>query len=146
MEVVDSSGYNIDANLRIKWLFKNVFDEWVIDYGQNYYSIRKRWPGLPIQWELSGSGSFLTIRQKWHGDPNIWLIQHDGKSYTWRTYSTNNFEEWFMKLDDDSVFEIWTRFEFDIRDWDINDKAADLSPLVKIAALFTTVYLTIPKN
>jgi len=145
MDVDDAEGRQVRAEMRLKWPLRDDPNEWVVDFDDRYYSIKLRWQNNPIQWEMTGGNQILTIRQKWRGDPNIWIINYGDYSLTWQTLYPNLFEEWFFELDSESFFEMWTRYEFDIRDWDINDKAATIPDEVKIAAIFTTVYISMTR-
>lgn len=64
----------------------------------------------------------------------------------WRTEYPSDLEYWFFELSENNFFEMWTEIQGDLRDWAINDKAANVPDEVKIAAIFITVYLTSPKQ
>ena len=142
---VDNEGDEERATLYLKWPFRNDWTEWSLDLGPNLYSIRQMYNLLPVQWTLSGPDSSISIRQKWRGDNNIWVISYGDKKIIWRTDVTNNFDVWYMQLSEEEYFDMWTVYPGDSRDWDIEDKTATLPIEVKVAAIFTTVYLTSPK-
>ncbi len=146
---IDAANANdsiVESNIRLKWPLRNDINEWVIDFGDKYYSVKMRWQSFPIQWEINGGENVVTMRQKWRGDPNVWIINYGDYNVSWQTLYPNMFQDWFFEFDENTFFEMWMRYEGDVRDWDINDKAANIPDEVKIAAIFTTVYLTIPKN
>ncbi len=144
-------GYDLEDNewtseLRIKWPLRNDWTEWLVDHNNNFYSLKQRWQHSPVQWELQNGNSIVTIRQKWRNDLNEWVISYNNKSYRWQTTRFNDLSAWYLEIDESTYFDMWTTYSGDIRDWDIEDKAENLASVVKIAALFTTVYLTIPKQ
>lgn len=134
-----------ESSLRLKWPFRNDPSEWLVEHYLDYFAIRQLNNRYPILWEIRGPNEVITVRQKWRNDANIWVIQYRDMNITWQTLHTNNFEAWFFEISEENFFELWTRYEFDVRDWDINDQTKNIPDIVKIAALFTSLSLHLPR-
>lgn len=137
---------NFESHMTIKWPFRNDWTEWTVDHRNAYYHIRMRSSRNPVQWEITGDNYRVSIRQKWLNDPSQWVLSYSNKHLMWRTEYPSDLEYWFFELSENNFFEMWTEIQGDLRDWAINDKAANVPDEVKIAAIFITVYLTSPKQ
>lgn len=146
--------YGVDANeeeeiegeLRIKWILRNDFSEWTLDYDNLLYTVRQKFNNDNSQWSIrSEQGEVADIKTKWHRDYSEWVVSYNREKYTWQTVYKNDGSQWYYETDKDNYIEMFTANGSDTRDWIVNDYI-ELDDIVKLSFLFITMYNTTPKQ
>lgn len=136
------------GEFKLRWLnVRDDFSEWDYQLGDERGTIRQKWKDDPTQWELrSYDGNVITMRTMWSNDLTEWRVTDNSITLNLRSKWKNQFDEWLV---DDPVrgrFYIYTYTERDPRDWAIEDDLnADVSPAMKMALIFLTVFCGSPK-
>lgn len=144
--IIYTDDEDTEGELSKRWLSKNDWTEWDYEIGDESGKIKKKWPNDNSFWELRGNGEIVTMRTKWRGDITEWRISDGNETLTLRSKYKTHLEEWEVKEKKFGKFEMFTTYQFDVRDWDIIDELdEEISMSIKIAMVFIVMYHTIPK-
>ena len=136
------------GEFKLRWLnVRDDFSEWDYELGGERGTIRQKWKDDPSQWELrSYDGNVITMRTMWSNDLTEWRVTDNSITLNLRSKWKNQFDAWLV---DDAVrgrFYLYTYTERDPRDWAIEDDLdAEVSPAMKMALIFLTVFCGSPK-
>jgi len=135
-----------EGDLTMRWQMRNDWSEWDYRIGESSGSIRMKWKDDPTQWEVRGDGEIVTIRMKWNNDISQWTLSDGTNRFTFKTRWANNLNEWILKNEDKGIFEIYTEYENDPRDWLIVDEMdEEISLPMKLGMIFIAVFNSVPK-
>lgn len=136
------------GEFKLRWLnVRDDFSEWDYQLGDERGTIRQKWKDDPSQWELrSYDGNVITMRTMWSNDPTEWRVTDNSITLNLRSKWKNQFDEWLVEDPVRGRFYLYTYTERDPRDWAIEDDLdADVSPAMKMALIFLTVFFGSPK-
>lgn len=135
-----------EGDLTMRWLSRNDWSEWNYSIGESSGSVRIKWKDDPSQWEVRGDGEIISIRMKWNNDITQWTLSDGTNRFTFKTRFGNNLNEWRLKDDSKGVFEVYTEYENDPRDWLIVDEMdEEISLPMKMGMVFIAMINTVPK-
>ena len=143
---LDADNYEKESRLYLKWPLRNDWTHWTIDFEDAFMSIKRQWNLTPQHWELTHENRVISMKQKWRNDLSEWDIHYSGNILKWKTVYPNRLDEWYFEIDEENYFDMWTRYNGDPRDWDIDDRAPNIPDEVKLAAMFITIYLANPRQ
>ncbi len=134
------------CSLKTRWPDLDRWNEWDLDCDGGRATIRQKWNDDPEFWELRMSGELVTIKTRWRGDLSEWKISDDHNQIYLKT-RYNSPEEWLAQDRDLGRFYMYTLYRGDLRDWAIDDQLADdISPAMRLAAVFTVLYNSAPNR
>lgn len=131
----------------LNWIPKSrdYFSEWKIYIDGTYGRIAPKWRNDPTTWEASIGNDLITIRQIWRNDLSEWRITDNKTQFSLESVYKNAVEEWTC-TSKNGYIHIFTQYEFDFRDWIIEDTASDISKNVKAAIVSFAIILSISAN
>lgn len=146
--LADTLDNESEAILTVKWPLQNTWTEYVLDGASPYRLQIKTKFGQNIEiWELRSPDAVVSMQTKWPRDTRDWVIKWDKYKLRWKPQYPNDMNYWFFEDDKLGVFEIFTVYENDPRDWEIIDQTTDIVPIeVKMACAFITIYFSTPKQ
>ena len=102
----------------------------------------------PTQWELrTFDNEVVTMRASWNGDPTEWRVTNNAIALKLGSRWKNQFDEWLVDDPTYGQFYLYTFVEQDPRDWAIQDDLSDdITPAMKMALVFLTVFHSTPKQ
>lgn len=107
-------------------------------------TIRLKWKDDPSNWEIRGNdGSLITARTIWPNSLREWRLTDNSKSIELKPRWGNNNHEWLMQSRSYGEFYIYQNWEGDPREWTVEDETEDLSPHMKMALLFLSMFQTV---
>jgi hypothetical protein len=143
---IDSNEDEWESHLYLKWPLRDDWNHWTADFINSYISIKQQWNLDPAHWELSSDTLNVSIKQKWRNDLSEWDLIYNGNRVKWKAIYPDRLDEWYFETDSHNSFDMWTRYQGDPRDWDIEDRAPNIPDEVKLSAMFITIYLANPNR
>lgn len=131
-----------ESNLTLKWFYKNKPADWQIDHLGNYWDIELRKNAVPQTWTLQSNNFSVTVRQRWRNDITEWRISTGSENYIWKTEYGNDLSWWYFEDDKAGFMQMWTTWDGDPRDWEIEDNAPLVADEIKLCMIFITMYFT----
>ena len=144
----DSEGEEIEGDLRLKWANRANWTEWTVDNLTDIrIQIKQKYPNNSELWELRSGDQIMTMQTKWRQDITEWRIKYDDKSLIWRTEHNNDLNYWYFEDSEHGILEMYTIYDNDSRDWEIQDQTTDnVFVELKIACIFISSYFSSPKQ
>jgi hypothetical protein len=137
------------GEMKLRWLnLRDDFSEWEFQLGDLRGTIRMPWKDDPTQWELrTFDNEVVTMRASWNGDPTEWRVTNNAIALKLGSRWKNQLDEWVVDDPTYGQFYLYTFVEQDPRDWAIQDDlSADITPAMKMALVFLTVFHSTPKQ
>ena len=133
------------GEINLSWPHRSAWNDWEYNVAGRVGNIRQKWINRPNEWELIDGEYVVSIKNQWRGDLTVWQIKCDDYSLKFESKYNNIVDEWTMTTQKYGVFEIFTDFEGDPRDWIIDDRLEDEAPLaLKMAMVFVTIFYSVP--
>lgn len=131
----------LEGYVRMVWRLKNDITEWKYIVGEKNGFIKQKWENNPNTWELRSADGVINISTVYLNDFSSFRIKDGDHSITIENVSrTRDPIEWEIRDKDYGEFSWFNEFEFDIRDWIINDGLSEeISFEMKLAAVFMTI-------
>ena len=131
--------------LSLSWPLQRNWEEWRLEGEDLQAIIRTKWRGDLSTWEVRSNDEIIVIKQVYRNDPGQWEIRSGDTREIISTQWPGNPSQWHMPRRRGEWVMAMDR-EFDPRDWIIEDYLENtLSPLVRLSAVFITLWQTIPK-
>ncbi|WP_235297869.1 hypothetical protein [Portibacter marinus] len=131
----------LEGSIEMTWRMRNDFTEWNYKIGDRRGNIQQKWDNNANVWELKSVDRIVTVSTVWSGDFTSWRV-NDG-SHTIkieRPYLSADPIEWRIIADDKDSFFWYNEYEYDIRDWVIEDYLDETYSLeLKLAAVFISI-------
>lgn len=135
-----------EGQLRLRWTAREDWREWEYRIGEQFGTIRAKWPDRLDEWEVRGDNIIVTARAMWRNDPRQWRISGpNGRNYRWNSRYSNVLEEWVVGSEDYGFMELYTAYSGDPRDWVIVDEL-DASLPERMMLIFLTIMNSTPKQ
>jgi len=100
-----------------------------------------RYQTNPQHWFLNTDYGTVSIKQKWRNDITEWTVQYEDIRLKWTTDFGRDISQWYFEDKELGYMQMWTAYEGDPRDWEIEDKAPNVPDEMKMAMLLITVIL-----
>lgn len=134
------------GQLYLRSPFDDNWLDWVIELGEYTGQARQKWPGKPDAWEIRYANEVITARTVFPGDPTQWRIISPQTQLTFTARHPNLREEWLLRDDRYGRFSVYTLYEGDPRQWNVEDQTGErISPAMKITLLFIALYHSTPR-
>ncbi len=144
--IVYTEDETTDGELEVRWKLKDDQSEWDYSVGDASGSIKKKWQNKNTEWELRGDNQIITIKTRWLNDLTEWRISDGTISLTLESEYKNQLDEWSIAKSKYGTFEMYTLYENDFRDWEIEDNLSEeVSFSMKIAMAFIVMYQSTPR-
>ncbi|MBT8231360.1 MAG: hypothetical protein HKO66_10925 [Saprospiraceae bacterium] len=139
---LDNYGDEFQSYANAKWPHKTPWTEWQIDHLDYYWNMFLRFQTNPQHWFLDSNDLSISIKQKWRNDITEWSVSFDDHLLKWKSEYRNDLSVWFFESKEFGYLEMWTTFEGDPRDWEIEDQAPNVPDEVKVAMIMITAFQT----
>jgi len=134
------------GKIEMKWKLKNDWSVWNISVDGMYGTIKMKWDNNTNHWECRMNNEVIDIKTVYPRDYSEWRIQDGSKELRLRSKYKNNHEYWSVDHKNLGYIDIYTTWEGDPRDWEIDDGLADsIGPEIKIAMIFIAILHSSPK-
>jgi len=138
---LDSLDNEILSSVRAKWPNEKSWTEWQFDHLEYFWDMSLRYQTNPQHWYLNTDYGTVAIKQKWRNDFTEWTIRYDDIQLKWTTDFGNDISQWYFEDKEYGFMEMWTSYEGDPRDWEIEDQAPNVPDEMKLAMMLITVIL-----
>lgn len=139
----EDDDYNeIQSSVRAKWPLKNTWTEWQFDHLDYYWDMYLRYQTNPQHWFLDTYNTKISIKQKWRNDLTEWTISYDKHRLKWTTEYGRDVSYWYFEDKELGFMQMWTTYDGDARDWEVEDEAPDVPDEVKMAMILITIIVT----
>lgn len=133
------------GELNLSWPHKTDWNDWEYQVDGRVGNIRQKWINRPDEWELIDGEYIVSIKNQWKGDLTIWKIKCDDYALKFESKYNNQADEWTLTTEKYGVFDIYTEYEGDPRDWIIEDGLDKEVPLaLKMAMIFVSMHYSVP--
>jgi len=137
---------DVVGELTMRWQLQGDYSEWDYRIDEEIGSIKMKWKDDPSQWEIRGYDEIVTAKMLWTNDIREWRITNNDITLTLKTRYGNILDEWMVRGDDYGNFGIFSTWEGDPREWEINDELdEELSLEMRMALVFISVFHSFPK-
>lgn len=137
---------SVEGDLEMKWKMQNDVSEWQYRIGEEIGRIKLKWRDNPNEWEIRGNNQIITARTLWNNQFREWRIKGNGTQFTLRCKYGNTTDEWELRNSSNGIFEIYTNWEGDPREWNIVDELDESIGLpMKMAIVFIATFHSIPR-
>ena len=134
------------GELKVRWPGRNDLTQWQFRLNGTSAIIRQSFRGDPSQWTISCEGENITARVVYRGDFSQWRITNNGQQFTLLSKYGNIADEWLVKEEENGIFDIYTTYEGDPRDWMIVDEMdEEVSLAMKMTFVFVSVFNSLPQ-
>lgn len=135
------------GELRLRWSSQDDWTEWEYRMGDALGQVRLKWGDDKNEWEIRGENQIVSARTLWKDDFREWRITDNTQQITLRSRYGNTRDEWEIRDADVGLFNMYTAYQGDPRDWIIVDELdASISTPMKMALVFIALYNSIPKQ
>ena len=138
---IDSSNNEIYSSVRAKWPYKSSWTERQFDHLEYFWGMSLRYQTNPQHWFLETDYGNVSIKQKWRNDITEWNVSYEDIKLKWTTDFGNDISQWYFEDKEFGFMEMWTTYEGDSRDWEIDDQAPDVPDEIKLAMILISVIL-----
>lgn len=129
-----------ECELRSRWRIQQDPTEWDFRMGEIFGTIRAKWRDKLDEWEVIGDNRIVRIRMVWPNDPREWRIESETGEYVIRMEYNNPGSDWIVEMNREVVFRCRTVYQYDIRDWIIEDDLPEEEHFnTRIALVFATI-------
>ncbi len=137
---------DLTGEIIMRWQSKMDWTQWNFRLGETSGIIRQSFKDDPSQWNLSSSDGNITARVVYKGDFRQWRISNNDLTFTLITKYGNTADEWLIREEQYGIFDIYSSYEGDPREWEIVDEFSEEVPLtLKVMIAFITVFNSSPK-
>jgi len=134
------------GTIEMKWKHRNDWSEWNIAVGELYGNIKMKWDNNPNQWEVRLNNEIIDIKTVYPNDFSEWRINDGTKELRLRSKFKNTSDEWTVDHKTYGFMDIFTAWDGDPRDWNIEDGLTNsIGPEIKIAMIFIAILHSSPK-
>lgn len=128
------------CNLRSRWKYQQDPSEWDFRMGEISGTIRSKWKDKLDEWEVISDNRITRLRMVWPRDPREWRVEDGGEEYVIKMKYNNPGSDWTVEKDDKIIFNCYTTYNQDIRDWNVEDDLAEGTHLnVKLVLVFAVI-------
>jgi len=132
--------------VEMKWKLRNDWSEWNVTVGDSYGTIKIKWDNNPSQWELRINNEIIQIKTVFPRDYSEWRISDGSNEFRLRSKYKNTYDDWSVDHKKLGYLDIYTEWEGDPRDWNIDDGLSEkVGEEVKIAMIFIAIFHSSPK-
>lgn len=131
----------VEGEIEMTWRIRNDMTDWRYRISGKGGTIKQKWDNNPNFWELRSGATVITVSTIWSGDFNSFRIT-DGNTTIRieRISNTRDPIEWRARDMEDDLFYWYNEYEYDIRDWIVEDHLSEAFLFeVKLAAVFISV-------
>lgn len=139
---IDEDDNEFQSNISAKWPLKSSWTEWQFDHLQYYWDMYLRYQTNPQHWFMDTYNTKISIKQKWRNDLTEWIITYNNQKLKWTTEYGRDVSQWYFEDKQLGFMQMWTTYEGDARDWDIDDQAPNVPDEVKMAMILITIIVT----
>jgi hypothetical protein len=137
---------DIEGELRLRWTFSNDWSAWDLSVGDITATIEQKWTDDPNLWVIRCEGVTVNAKTAKAGEFHRWKLSDGNHQINWESKYSNIKEEWEIDSSEDLIFQMYTRWEGDPRDWTIVDELPeDISQAMKVAMIFLTLHFSTPR-
>ncbi len=145
--ILYTDGSGPEGTFEIRWKIQTDWTVWEYRLGDLLGAIKTKFQDDPNLWELRGEGEIITIRNVYRGDLREWRISDGDITLKYQTRYGYTAEEWITESDSYGIFEMYTAYQGDPRDWVIVDETtSEISFPLKMAMVFATIFNSTPKQ
>ena len=135
-----------EGELKQRWALRNDWTEWEYRQGEHFGRIKLKWRNNFNEWEIRGGNEVVTARTLWNDNFREWRISGNGTQLSLNSRYGNTFDEWEIRKSDHGLFEMYTNWEGDPRDWNVVDELDErIGFTMKMAMIFIALYQSVPK-
>ena len=144
--IVTTEEEDVQGEIQMRWAFRDDWTEWDVSIGDLNATIEQKWKDDPNLWEIRCDGIVVNAKTTWPGEFNKWKLTDGSHQFNWGTKYFNQRDEWRTESRSNELFQVYTYWEGDPREWVVIDKLpADVSNAMKIAMIFLTVHFSSPR-
>ena len=131
-----------EGEVEATWHHLSDWSTWDVHIGDYDGIIRQKWNKNDQLWEFRMDGNITTCETKWSGDYSEWTMSFNGDiKIKWLSKSYRDGNNWFFEDPEYGVYEFYTEYLDDPRDWIVfDDTAIDLPVDIKILCGFIAMF------
>ncbi len=134
------------GTIEMKWKLKNDWSEWQVAIGDYYGTIKMKWDNNPNHWEVRINNEIIDVKTVYPRDYSEWRVSDGSNKLRLTSKYKNVYEEWSVDHKQHGFMDIFTNWEGDPRDWNINDGLEEtIGTEIKIAMIFIAILHSSPK-
>jgi hypothetical protein len=132
---------SLQGELTFRWKLNNGTEDWDYNFGDTLSGQIESWGGTRSEWELrSTDGEIITMKTIWTNDFTEWRITNNDQSLKLQQKWNNDKNEWYIKDKTLGSMTLKTSWNDDFRDWEVTDDLSDkLSMHFRLAIMFVVI-------
>ena len=144
--VITTDDEETRGELRMRWSFRDDWTQWDMYLGDLTASIEQKWEDDPNLWEIRCDGITVTARTTWPGEFYRWKLNDGFHQFNWMSNYANTRDEWSIDQPKAAVFQLYTYWEGDPREWVVIDELPeDVSQAMRVAMIFLAIHFSTPR-
>jgi hypothetical protein len=129
----------------MRWAMEEDWTQWDYRIGEVTGDIRTKWRESFDEWQLTSEGETIIMKVRWPGDYSEWRITDNDDQHIFSVVNVNAPEEWELKYNKETTFQVYTEFEGDMRSWLVYEEGKALSQPLRMAMSFIAIMASVPK-
>jgi hypothetical protein len=135
------------GELQVRFHSNDDWSEWNYRLGEQVGQIRLKWRGNPNEWETRGENIIVSARTSFSNDFRQWRVSSGDVILRLRVVYNNSWEVWEMESDRHGRMDIYTAWERDFGEWEINDELSrEVALPLRMTAIFLAIFHSFPKE